>query len=480
MKKLISFVLVLTLVISLGVTASASSVITTHFMRDAQGPWWTLTVFENGEELGSTRVHNRNLNTGGILNVTLEGRTFRFIVGAGSGGSIIPIISEERPGGSGNLPELITFFIGNTLWIGAESRFFAYDDVYPAPVRNRNVTWSSSDEDIATVTEDGWVTAIAVGEAALTATAPDGRTATADVFVERPPIFGLSTEARNINPGDYFTINAAFTEETETNAIVLGFFFDGDKFEYADFIPAAGVGVVVASHGDGFARITLMVRGYDAQNLGDLMLRAREDSELVRGWQHVEVDVDFVLRDEYGEKTIEETWAWVGFTTGFLRGDTNDDGVVDLIDLSNMIDWFGIDYTHENWDDWYSFFDFNNSGMIDIYDIVFVARLIHIEPLYEEIEDEDVPRGAFPRRTPRAPLEDEEEDEDPEEPENRENPAGDPESTDGQDGEPEQDENTTEESEQEEYTTEEPEEDEATAEESEATTGEAAPPDEEI
>lgn len=46
--------------------------------------------------------------------------------------------------------------------------------VAPADATNKNVTWSSSDNDIATVDSDGVVTAVAIGNATITATTEDG------------------------------------------------------------------------------------------------------------------------------------------------------------------------------------------------------------------------------------------------------------------------------------------------------------------
>ena len=62
-----------------------------------------------------------------------------------------------------------------------------------------------------------------------------------------------------------------------------------------------------------------------------------------------------------------------------LEGDTNGDGRVDLLDLSNMVDWLGFDDSREDWANWHIFFDFNGNGEIDIYDIAYVARLLGVD-----------------------------------------------------------------------------------------------------
>jgi hypothetical protein len=114
----------------------------------------------------------------------------------------------------------------------------------------------------------------------------------------------------------------------------------------------------------------LMAPGYDAEEFGAVMLRAKEDAVFTIGWQTISVKTEYVERDEHGEKFIRAaTQKSISFTTSGDREYT-------LIDLSDMIDWFGTDSTDPEWDTKYIFFDFDNNGEIDIYDIAFVARLI--------------------------------------------------------------------------------------------------------
>lgn len=70
-----------------------------------------------------------------------------------------------------------TVFVGDTFTITAT--------VKPEDAFNRTVTWSSSDPSIATVDENGTVTAIAEGEAIITAESADGVTAECKVTVEK-------------------------------------------------------------------------------------------------------------------------------------------------------------------------------------------------------------------------------------------------------------------------------------------------------
>ncbi|MDE7088977.1 MAG: Ig-like domain-containing protein [Prevotella sp.] len=64
--------------------------------------------------------------------------------------------------------------------------------VLPETTTDKAVTWSSSDENIATVDAEGNVTALAVGEATITATAADGSGVSASCQVTVLPILAES------------------------------------------------------------------------------------------------------------------------------------------------------------------------------------------------------------------------------------------------------------------------------------------------
>lgn len=59
------------------------------------------------------------------------------------------------------------------------------ETVAPADATNKTVSWSSNKEDVATVSDDGTVTAKNVGEAVITVTTADGgKTATCTITVK--------------------------------------------------------------------------------------------------------------------------------------------------------------------------------------------------------------------------------------------------------------------------------------------------------
>ena len=68
------------------------------------------------------------------------------------------------------------------------------ETIQPYDTSNKKVTWSSSDDNIAKVDTNGLVTAIAVGEATITATTTDGSNLTASCQVTVVPTLAVSIE----------------------------------------------------------------------------------------------------------------------------------------------------------------------------------------------------------------------------------------------------------------------------------------------
>ena len=74
--------------------------------------------------------------------------------------------------------------VSQKLKVGKSTTFIA--TVSPENATNKKVKWSSSDESIATINEDGVVTGVKEGEATITATTLDGsKTGTATIIVEK-------------------------------------------------------------------------------------------------------------------------------------------------------------------------------------------------------------------------------------------------------------------------------------------------------
>jgi hypothetical protein len=99
--------------------------------------------------------------------------------------------------------------------------------VEPEDATNKNVTWSSSDEAVATVSETGLVTAVAEGTATITVTTEDGnKTDSITVTVVEgsggPTIDVLYEGTVVLTPGETFTVTVGSNEYTINDNTPLG------------------------------------------------------------------------------------------------------------------------------------------------------------------------------------------------------------------------------------------------------------------
>ncbi len=89
-----------------------------------------------------------------------------------------------------NAPESISLNQTNiSIEAGDTTKLIA--EVLPADITNKEVTWTSDNEDSVTVDQNGKITAVATGTATVTATTTNGKTATCNVNV-LPPIPGVA------------------------------------------------------------------------------------------------------------------------------------------------------------------------------------------------------------------------------------------------------------------------------------------------
>ena len=87
--------------------------------------------------------------------------------------------------------------------------------ITPEDATDKRVAWSSSDETIATVSDDGTITAIAAGEATITATSNDGQhSASCSVTVYDPTSITQHPQSTTVNVGETVTF---FVEASGTD-----------------------------------------------------------------------------------------------------------------------------------------------------------------------------------------------------------------------------------------------------------------------
>jgi len=144
------------------------------------------------------------------------------------------IVVKTIDGGiSGNLIDTCEFYINNpvtsvdldytdiTLKIGEEFRLTAL--VLPEDASDKTVLWSSSDTNVATVNENGMVTAVNSGSATILCKSADsGETSMCNVTVYQP-VTGvtISNESMTVRKGQEFWLNATCQPENAMNKLII-------------------------------------------------------------------------------------------------------------------------------------------------------------------------------------------------------------------------------------------------------------------
>ena len=247
--------------------------------------------------------------------------------------------------------------------------------VLPQTATNKSIRWGSSDNTVATVDSKGVVTAVSAGSAIITATAVNGVNAACTISVtdsETPKPAGEKIETKVSLKADkavsekgksYFTLalsessriaNIQITFETSTNDVTVsgsnGFTViggtEGGKV-ILGYLNANGELFSSAQSAD-IAKITV--------NAENATLKITDVK--VSGW-----DADKTVK--YGKVNgIDPSEATF---TDALSYDVNQDGTVDLLDITEAQLYYRADKNSSNWND-ASKCDFNDDGRIDIED----------------------------------------------------------------------------------------------------------------
>lgn len=180
--------------------------------------------------------------------------------------------------------------------------------------------------------------------------------------------FTLSTNGYPVKSGVEFAVESKFNEAADSNVAMIYYDFNPDKFEFVSFTPAAGVTLVgepVANGGE--VQVTVMKPDYALENVGSLTLRVKDGVE--NGIEEVRATVRYVV-DVEGVKTENLTGDVIPVVVN------NHPDTFTLINLSDIIDYYGADSLDENWLTTYVFWDFNGNGMIEISDVTYVAQRV--------------------------------------------------------------------------------------------------------
>ena len=181
------------------------------------------------------------------------------------------------------------------------------------------------------------------------------------------PELEVKLDKNTVKAGKNFNVSVAFKETVNGNTAILTYRYDPAKFKYEGFSPANGVTTLIEDDSNyGIVQITVMVPKYDMKYFGDVTFSAKKDIKFNNEQNKISVEVECVVK----EGSVK--------SMGFTKGSTPTVGThsYTLIDLSDVIDMFGFTNAEPEWETEYKNYDFNENGVIDIQDIVYVAKLI--------------------------------------------------------------------------------------------------------
>ena len=121
--------------------------------------------------------------------------------------------------------------------------------------------------------------------------------------------------------------------------------------------------------------MTLTAPDYELFHLGSLSFSVGEASEPQDGEILLSAFVEYVVQGADEEKSIRNTNADISILLA-EPGDINGDGQTDLLDLSDLTDYFGMDESNNGWED-VQWFDKDGDGSIGIGDIAYLAKALH-------------------------------------------------------------------------------------------------------
>lgn len=184
--------------------------------------------------------------------------------------------------------------------------------VSPATAEDKSVTWSSSDDKIATVDKTGKVTAVAAGTATITVKTTDGeKTATCKVTVTAPGIT-LNKETLTLKAGASETLKATVTGVADKTVT-----WSSDKPTIATVdvttgkvtAKAGGTATITATVGSGANAVKATCTVTVTKNTPTVTVPTSITVKAGTSISDIPFDTSFAAKD--GGKTVDGTFSWI-------------------------------------------------------------------------------------------------------------------------------------------------------------------------
>ena len=292
------------------------------------------------------------------------------------------VIDPSVPGGDTDDPVSVTLNkTSASMKVGEQIQLSA--TVKPSTVLDKTVSWKSSDSSVANVDSRGVVTAVAAGDAIITATASNGvdaqcRITVTDSSVEEGETIEASAALR-IDPEKGEEGKSAFSlnlsDASRIATVQISFTSDAEEVTVVGQNGFTLIGSVKGSYSNGTYSGTAVL-GYLTEDQS--LFNCSSETEIAEIYtnsvpstlQITEIKIagwDASMQESYGElnqlspdkATFEET----------LSYDVNEDGVVDLLDITAAQLYYRADADSDNWSE-ASKCDFNGDQVIDIQDYI--------------------------------------------------------------------------------------------------------------
>ncbi len=260
--------------------------------------------------------------------------------------------------------------------------------VYPTTASDKSVNWASSDDDIATVSNSGLVTAVAAGTATITATTANGLSAGCVINVEAalPPVTGsiattIALESDYIDEDNMSAFGLYLTESSNVANIELTFETDGSDIEVVglnDFTLLSDELRTEVIDGKYMATVVLSILSenkamFNEQantKIAEIKVTGKEaslkiTSAKVSGWNESEDNV-------FGQAIIskaEATYVPINF-------DINGDDKLDLLDLTEAQKYYMMTSSDSDWATAQKA-DLNGDGSVTISDYIILLLAIY-------------------------------------------------------------------------------------------------------